>query len=76
MTTKHVEQEYQPIGNLYTHLRHQNKTYRKRYGSARSCNGIPNRVDIDERPDAVNNRERVGDWEADTIIGKTTEVLW
>lgn len=28
------------------------------------------RVDIDERPDVANNRERVGDWEADTIIGK------
>jgi len=59
-------------GDLYTHLRHQNKTYRKRYGSAhkRNRNGIPNRVDIDERPDMVNTRERVGDWEADTMIGK------
>ncbi|VAW86690.1 Mobile element protein [hydrothermal vent metagenome] len=59
-------------GDLYTHLRHQNKSYRKRYGSAhnRSCHGIPNRVDIDERPKEANNRERVGDWEGDTIIGK------
>jgi IS30 family transposase len=59
-------------GDLYSHLRHQNKTYRKRYGSAhnRSKNGIPNRTDIDERPEEVNQRERVGDWEADTIIGK------
>ena len=59
-------------GILYKHLRHQNKTYRKRYGSSnkRSKNGISDRVDIDERPDIVNNRERVGDWEADTIIGK------
>ena len=57
-------------GDLYKHLRHQNKTYRKRYGNARNRTGIPNRVDIDERPQAANNRERVGDWEADTIIGK------
>ena len=59
-------------GDLYKHLRHQKKTYRKRYGSAnnRSKNGIVDRVDIDERPDVANNRERVGDWEADTIIGK------
>jgi len=59
-------------GDLYKHLRHQNKTYRKRYGSSnsRTKNGITDRVDIDERPDVVNNRERVGDWEADTIIGK------
>ena len=57
-------------GTLYTHLRHQNKTYRKRYGNPRSRNGIPNRVDIEERPEVANKRERVGDWEADTIIGK------
>jgi IS30 family transposase len=57
-------------GELYKHLRHQNKTYRKRYGHPRNRTGIPNRVDIDERPEAANNRERVGDWEADTIIGK------
>jgi len=57
-------------GRLYKHLRHQNKTYRKRYGSAHNRTGIPNRTDIDERPPEANNRERVGDWEADTIIGK------
>ena len=57
-------------GILYKHLRHQGKTYRKRYGSANNRTGIPNRVDIDERPVEANNRERIGDWEGDTIIGK------
>ncbi len=57
-------------GTLYKHLRHQKKTYRKRYGSAHNRTGIPNRVGIEERPAAANNRKRVGDWEADTIIGK------
>ncbi|QEN04136.1 IS30 family transposase [Thiospirochaeta perfilievii] len=48
------------------------KTYRKRYGTTTgSTRGIPNRIDIDERPEAANKRERVGDWEADTIIGKS-----
>lgn len=56
-------------GQLYKHLRHQNKTYRKRYGTAHNRTGIPNRRDIDERPAIADNRERVGDWEADTIIG-------
>ena len=56
-------------GKLYTHLRHQNKRYRKRYGSSGNRSGIPNRKDIDERPAEVNHRKRVGDWEADTIIG-------
>ena len=57
-------------GALYKHLRHQEKTYRKRYGSAHNRTGIPNRVGIEKRPVEANNRERVGDWEADTIIGK------
>lgn len=57
-------------GQLYKYLRHQDKTYRKRYGSAHNRSGIPNRVDINERPSEANDRERVGDWEADTIIGK------
>jgi len=57
-------------GELYTHLRHQNKTYRKRYGSAHNRNGINNRVDIDERPKEANERLRIGDWEGDTVMGK------
>ena len=57
-------------GELYKHLRHQNKTYRKRYGSAHNRTGIVDRVDIDERPEEANKRLRVGDWELDTIIGK------
>ena len=44
-------------------------TNRLRCSRLNSC-GIPNRRDIDERPSAANNRERIGDWEADTIIGK------
>lgn len=74
----HHETIYQHIladkasgGDLYTHLRHQKKTYRKRYGCGRNSTGIPNRRDIDERPEAANNRKRVGDWEADTMIGKS-----
>lgn len=57
-------------GELYLRLRHQSKPYRKRYGCPRNRTGIPNRVDIDERPCIVDSRDRVGDWEGDTIIGK------
>ena len=31
---------------------------------------IPERVDIDERPKVVEDKQRVGDWELDTIIGR------
>ena len=60
----------QQNGRLYKQLRHQGKKYRKRYGYSNNRTGIPNRVDIDERSDKINNREVFGHWEADTIIGK------
>ena len=31
---------------------------------------IPGRVDISERPAIVEEKVRIGDWEADTIVGK------
>jgi IS30 family transposase len=31
---------------------------------------IPDRVDIAERPDVVDTRERLGDWEGDTVHGQ------
>jgi IS30 family transposase len=37
-------------------------------GHPNNRTGIPNRIDIDQRSDAVNNREVFGHWEADTII--------
>ncbi len=57
-------------GELYTHLRHQAKRYRKRYGKKDYRGIIPARVDIDERPAIVDDKSRLGDWEADTVIGK------
>ena len=57
-------------GLLYQHLRHQGKPYRKRYCYPNNRTGIPNRIDIDERPEAVNHRLVFGHWEADSNIGK------
>lgn len=56
-------------GLLWQHLRCQ-KLRRKRYGKTDRRGMIPNRLSIDDRPAVVDNRRRVGDWEADTIIGK------
>ena len=55
-------------GILYTHLRHKGKR-RTQYGSRRK-NRIPNRVSISQRPAVVEQKERIGDFEIDTIIGK------
>lgn len=57
-------------GKLFLNLRHQNKRYRKRYGSPKRIGPIKNRRFIDERPKIVDERKRIGDWEIDTIIGK------
>ena len=43
---------------------------RKRYGSYDRRGKIKNRRDIDERPEVVDRRGRIGDWEGDTIMGK------
>jgi len=56
-------------GNLHRHLRCQKKR-RKRYGSYNRRGKLKNRVSIDERPAIVDTRQRLGDWEVDTIIGK------
>jgi IS30 family transposase len=56
-------------GDLHKHLRCQ-KQRRKRYGKYDRRGQIPNRKSIDQRPAIVANKERVGDWEIDTIIGK------
>lgn len=56
-------------GDLHRHLRCQKKR-RKRYGKHDRRGQIPNRKTIDERPAVVAEKNRLGDWEADTIIGK------
>lgn len=57
-------------GDLHKYLRRQGRKYSKR-GSKNAGRGfIPNRVDIDERPSIVDKKERFGDLEIDTIIGK------
>ena len=44
--------------------------YRKRYGSSERRRRIKNRVSIDGRQDVVERRNRIGDWEGDTVIAK------
>lgn len=56
-------------GRLYKHLRCQKKR-RKRYGGYDRRGKLPNRRSIEERPEIVDQRQRIGDWEVDTMIGK------
>lgn len=67
---RYIYKEKAKGGKLFEFLRIAKKTYRKRYGSTSKRGQIPDRISIDKRPDIVNARIRIGDWEADTIIGK------
>jgi len=67
---QHIYADKRAGGALHKHLRSQKKR-RKRYGSGRSRRGqIVGRVCISQRPALVERRERIGDWEGDTIVGK------
>jgi IS30 family transposase len=43
---------------------------RKPYGKASKRGQIPGRVSIEARPEVAAGRQRIGDWEADTVVGK------
>ena len=64
---QHVLADKESGGKLYKNLRH-SKRYKKRVDKRRRMK-IPERVGISRRPNIVDKRERLGDWEADTIIG-------
>lgn len=66
----HIYDEKRAKGDLWRHLRCQ-KRCRKRYGSGQERRGtLKNRVSIDDRPNIVDLKERIGDWEGDTVIGR------
>jgi len=68
---KFVYQDKNKGGVLYKNLRVASKKYRKRYGSGKGKRCIiKDKVSIDLRPECINNKQRIGDWEIDTIVGK------
>jgi IS30 family transposase len=68
----HIWKDKQNGGDLYENLRHDNEN-RNPYGTETTSEPLKNRTSIDERPDVVDERDRVGDGEADLIIGKGHE---
>jgi len=63
---QHVRFDKENGGDLYLNMRHKLKHRKRPVGKFIP---IKNRISIDERPEIVNNKERFGDWEIDTIIG-------
>ena len=66
---QYVYKDKRSGGALWKHLRHPKK-YRKRAGGRDRRGKTPNRRSIEERPAVVDERSRIGDWEADLILGK------
>jgi len=66
---QYVLEDQRAGGDLYRHLRCQKKP-RKRYGTYDRRGKLPNCHSIEERPKVVDRRTRLGDWEADTLLGK------
>lgn len=65
---QYIRQDKELGGSLYKHLRHRLKHRKRAVGGKYIC--IKNRTSIDDRPKIIDNKERFGDWEIDTIIGK------
>jgi IS30 family transposase len=66
---QHIYADKRAGGDLHLNLRCQKKR-KKRYGKNDRRGQLSGRRSIDVRPKIVEARQRLGDWEADTIIGR------
>ena len=64
---QYIRKDKQKGGSLYKHTRHRLKHRKRPVGGKKIV--IPDKVSINQRPDIINNKERFGDWEIDTIVG-------
>ena len=62
-----IREDKRSGGSLWKQCRHKLKHRKRPVGGKKVI--IPNKVSIDERPDVVNEKQRFGDWEIDTIVG-------
>lgn len=63
-----IEQDKVDGGDLHKNLRH--KRYRQLTSKPDARGQLRNRISIDDRPDTRDQKLRIVDWEADTVIGK------
>jgi IS30 family transposase len=67
---KIIREDREQGGTLYQHTRHRLKKRKRPVGKKIS---IKNRVSIEQRPNIVDTKERLGDWEIDTIVGENNK---
>jgi IS30 family transposase len=61
--------DQQAGGQLHTHLRCARRQRRKRYGTYERRGRVVGKRPITARPAAVETRQELGHWEADTVVG-------
>jgi IS30 family transposase len=62
-----IREDKRTGGSLWKQCRHRLKHRKRPVGGKKVI--IPDKVSIDERPDVINEKQRFGDWEIDTIVG-------
>ncbi len=68
---QHIWHDKAQGGVLYKRLRIGGTKQRRKRRNSRDMRGtIKNRVGIENRPDIVERKIRIGDWEGDTVVGK------
>ena len=67
---QHVWANKKAGGKLFMHLRHGHKTRKRKRGSKDKRGQIKNKVSIHDRPEIVDQKGRIGDWEIDLVVGR------
>jgi len=70
---RHVRLDQRRGGALYRHLRQGGTRRRKRTFGPEKRGKLANKPMIDQRPEAVEDRQEVGHWEGDTVMGAAGE---
>ena len=66
---RYIADDYKQGGDLWAYLRiASRRSYRRRLKKRAGCHLIPNRVGIEHRPAAVEQRLEIGHWEGDTVM--------
>lgn len=66
---QHIWRNKRHGGRLYEYLRCAGKQRRKRYGRYDSRGRLAGKRNISERPASVEDRQQLGHWEIDTVMG-------
>lgn len=66
---RYVRKDRREGGELWTHMRHMSKPWRKRRSSPRTRGRLAGKRHISERPAAVEERRQYGHCEGDTVMG-------